>query len=249
MRMTESTFSEDLPLSCSVGSKGEMLMSETHRRRVPNFGAAGERSWRRTPSLSLVWVIRRAFSAAVAKAAPGRAKSPVEIFTGRHAVELSKPEGNRMKASFVVFAAVIALLCPWTSSSAQGADSSATQAPRDDALYRALGELPGIKALIGVFIVQIVSDPRLLPFFRNAKPEHINKQLVSQVCELTGGPCVYQGPDMATAHENFTITAADFNALVEALQRAMNQRGIDFSTQNRLLALLTPMNRDIVNSP
>jgi hemoglobin len=54
---------------------------------------------------------------------------------------------------------------------------------------------------------------------------------------------------MATAHENFTITAADFNALVEALQRAMNQRGIAFSTQNRLLALLAPMNRDIVNAP
>jgi hemoglobin len=109
--------------------------------------------------------------------------------------------------------------------------------------------MPGIQSLIGVFIVQIVSDPRLLPFFRNAKPEHINKQLVSQVCELTGGPCVYQGPDMATAHENFMITAADFNALVEALQRAMDQRAIASSTQKRLLALLAPMNRDIVNSP
>jgi hemoglobin len=145
--------------------------------------------------------------------------------------------------------AVITLLGAATPAAAQGPDSSATQAPRDDTLYRALGEMPGIKALIGVFIVQIVSDPRLLPFFRNAKPEHINKQLVSQVCELSGGPCVYQGPDMATAHENFTITAADFNALVEALQRAMNQRGIAFSTQNRLLALLAPMNRDIVNAP
>jgi hemoglobin len=154
-----------------------------------------------------------------------------------------------MKARFFVVAAFIALLCPWASTSAQGADSSAAQAPRDDALYRELGELPGIKALIGVFIVQIVSDPRLLPFFRNAKPEHINKQLVSQVCELTGGPCVYQGPDMVTAHENFTITAADFNALVEALQRAMDQRGIALSTQKRLLALLAPMSRDIVNSP
>jgi hemoglobin len=249
MRMTESTFSKDLPLSCSVGSKGKMRLSETHRRRVPNFGAAGERSWRRIPSLSLVWVMDRTFSAAVAKAAPGRVKSSLEIFAGQDAVALSKPEGNRMKALYFLVVAVIALLCAAAPVDAQRTDSSPTQAPRDDALYRALGELPGIQSLIGVFIVQIVSDPRLLPFFRNAKPEHINKQLVSQVCELTGGPCVYQGPDMATAHENFTITAADFNALVEALQRAMDQRGIALSTQKRLLALLAPMSQDIVNSP
>jgi hemoglobin len=155
-----------------------------------------------------------------------------------------------MKAILFVVSAVIALLgIAAQVSAADLPDATAERAPTDAALYRALGEMPGIKALVGVFIGQIVSDPRLLPFFRNAKPEHINKQLVAQVCELTGGPCVYQGPDMATAHENFTITAADFNALVEALQRAMDQRGIAMSTQNRLLALLAPMNRDIVNSP
>jgi hemoglobin len=155
-----------------------------------------------------------------------------------------------MKAFCFKVAAAVALLCPLRPVGAADLPAAViAPAPADDALYRALGEMPGIKALIGVFIGQIVSDPRLLPFFRNAKPEHINKQLVSQVCELTGGPWVYQGPDMVAAHENFTITAADFNALVEALQRAMNLRGIALSTQNRLLALLAPMSRDIVNSP
>jgi hemoglobin len=185
----------------------------------------------------------------MAEAATDRAKSMLEIVEGQRVVALSKPGGNRMKVLYFLVVAVIALLCTAMPAAAQGPDSSATPSQRDDALYRALGELPGIQSLIGVFIVQIVSDPRLLPFFRNAKPEHINKQLVSQVCELTGGPCVYQGPDMATAHENFTITAADFNALVEALQRAMDQRGIALSTQKRLLALLAPMSQDIVNSP
>jgi hemoglobin len=40
---------------------------------------------------------------------------------------------------------------------------------------------------------------------------------------------------------------ADFNALVEDLQLAMDDSEIPFATQNRLLAILAPMERDIVN--
>jgi hypothetical protein len=57
--MTESTSCEAMPLQRSVGSSGEMLMFQTHRRPMPNFGAASERSWRRILSLSLVWIMRR----------------------------------------------------------------------------------------------------------------------------------------------------------------------------------------------
>ena len=42
------------------------------------------------------------------------------------------------------------------------------------------------------------------------------------------------------------ITKAHFNALVEVLQAAMAAQGIAFAQQNRLLALLAPMHRDII---
>jgi hemoglobin len=51
---------------------------------------------------------------------------------------------------------------------------------------------------------------------------------------------------MKDAHADLKITRADFNALVEVLQQAMDARSIPFTRQNQLLALLAPMHRDIV---
>jgi hemoglobin len=45
------------------------------------------------------------------------------------------------------------------------------------------------------------------------------------------------------------ITRGDFNALVEVLQDTMDAQGIEFREQNRLLARLAPMHRDIINTP
>jgi hemoglobin len=51
---------------------------------------------------------------------------------------------------------------------------------------------------------------------------------------------------MLESHRDLEITKADFNALVEVLQLAMDARGLPFATQNRLLALLAPLHRQIV---
>jgi hemoglobin len=53
---------------------------------------------------------------------------------------------------------------------------------------------------------------------------------------------------MKRVHDGQDITKANFNALVEVLQQAMDARGIAFGAQNRLLAQLAPMHRDIVNT-
>ena len=42
------------------------------------------------------------------------------------------------------------------------------------------------------------------------------------------------------------ITKGNFNALVEVLQQAMDAQGIAFGAQNRLLARLAPMHRDVI---
>jgi hemoglobin len=42
------------------------------------------------------------------------------------------------------------------------------------------------------------------------------------------------------------VNRAQFNALVENLQDAMAKNDVPSRTQNRLLALLAPMHRDIV---
>jgi hemoglobin len=51
---------------------------------------------------------------------------------------------------------------------------------------------------------------------------------------------------MAATHKGLHLHNADFNAVVEDLQKAMDALSIPFPTQNRLLARLAPMQRDIV---
>jgi hemoglobin len=66
---------------------------------------------------------------------------------------------------------------------------------------------------------------------------------------VSGGPCRRSGPDMKKAHDGMDVTRGDFNALVEVLQDTMDAQGIRFRDQNRLLARLAPMHREIINTP
>jgi len=119
--------------------------------------------------------------------------------------------------------------------------------PADDSLYQQLGGQPGLVKLMDDFMQRLLADARMNPFFKDVDQAHVKAQLVDQFCEVSGGPCKLNGPDMKRVHEGVDITRADFNALVEVLQQAMDAQGIAFSTQNRLLAQLAPMHRDIVN--
>jgi hemoglobin len=126
---------------------------------------------------------------------------------------------------------------------------SAPPRPADDGLYHALGGHSGLAKLMDRFMEQLLADARMRPFFKDADQKHVKEQLVLQLCELSGGPCRRDGPDMKQAHDGMDVTRADFNALVEVLQDTMDAQGIPFRAQNRLLARLAPMHREIVNTP
>jgi hemoglobin len=118
---------------------------------------------------------------------------------------------------------------------------------RNDALYQQLGGQPGLVRLMDDFMQRLLADARMHPFFKDVNQAHVKAQLVAQFCEVSGGPCKREGPDMKRVHDGFDINRAHFNALVEVLQQSMDAQGIPFGAQNRLLAQLAPMHRDIVN--
>ena len=127
------------------------------------------------------------------------------------------------------------------------AQPAAAQA--NDALYQRLGGQSGLVTLMDDFMTRLLADKRMGPFFKDVDHQHVKEQLVAQFCEVSGGPCKLNGPDMKKAHSGFDVTKGDFNALVEVLQQSMDAQGIAFSTQNRLLAKLAPMHREIINTP
>ena len=137
-------------------------------------------------------------------------------------------------------------LCSTLAVAPAMAQSTPAAASPNDSLYKAFGENAGLVKLMDDFMDRLVADARTKPFFEKANQAHIKEKLVEQFCQLSGGPCTYKGVDMKNAHANLDITKGNFNALVEDLQQAMDAQGIPFGAQNRMLALLAPMHRDVI---
>lgn len=116
-------------------------------------------------------------------------------------------------------------------------------------VFEAFGGVQGIRALMEDFMALLLADPRTAHFFAESDNQRVKEKLTEQVCAILGGGCTYTGMDMVEAHAGHLIRQADFNALVENLQIAMAGRDIPSRAQNRLLARLAPMHREVVNDP
>ena len=145
-----------------------------------------------------------------------------------------------MKKTFISAVITSSVLLFASSTFAQ------TMAAKDDQLYKAFGEKPGLVALMDDFMTRLLADPRTGPHFQPSNQQRVKEQLVDQLCSLAGGPCVYKGADMKSSHANLDIKKSDFHALVEVLQASMDAKGIPFRKQGEMLALLAPMHRDII---
>lgn len=104
----------------------------------------------------------------------------------------------------------------------------------------------GLTAIMDTFMTRLLADERLGPFFAEADQARVKRQLVEQFCVILGGDCTYSGRDMRQTHAGLAIDRADFNRLVEVLQDAMDAHDVPFAAQNRLLAKLAPMHREVV---
>ena len=122
----------------------------------------------------------------------------------------------------------------------------AEDAPADDSVYQALGGREGLKAIVADLLNLVVADDRIKKQFVDADMEHLAMRLNEQLCVLSGGPCTYGGKDMKTIHADQHVNNAQFNALAEDLQSAMDKHHVPARAQNKLLAKLAPMQRSIV---
>ncbi len=119
----------------------------------------------------------------------------------------------------------------------------------EQSLYERLGGVGAIQAVVTKFISNVGGDARINGYFKNADLKKLNKHLVNQVCQATGGPCTYEGRDMKTTHKGMKITTAAFNALVEDLVAALDTFNVPEKEKGELLAILGPMKADIVEVP
>ena len=126
-------------------------------------------------------------------------------------------------------------------------NANAGAKPYDGAgLAAAFGGREGIARIAARTIDLSQADPRITAIFAAHDMVRLKRTLSEQFCYLLGAGCDYTGRDMKTAHTDMGVTRADMNALVDNLQAAMREADVPFAAQNRLLAKLAPMSRDVV---
>lgn len=115
-----------------------------------------------------------------------------------------------------------------------------------ESMARAFGGQDGIHRIVDRLVVLSESDPRISAIFKSRDLVRLRRTLFEQFCFILNAGCIYSGREMKAAHKDLGITRADLNALVENLQQAMREGQVPFAAQNRFLAKLAPMDRQIV---
>lgn len=104
----------------------------------------------------------------------------------------------------------------------------------------------GSDRIVDGMLDRSVADPRTAGVFAATDMVRLRRTLKEQFCYILNGGCTYTGRSMQDAHDDIGLQPADMGALVEHLQDAMDAEGVPFRTQNRFLAKLAPMRRDVV---
>ena len=113
-------------------------------------------------------------------------------------------------------------------------------------LYDRLGGYNAISAVVDDFVANVAADKRINKFFAKANIDRLKRRLKDQLCQAAGGPCLYLGADMKTAHAGMGIRNRDFDALVQDLVKSLNKFKVPKVEQKEIAAVLLPMRKDIV---
>lgn len=120
----------------------------------------------------------------------------------------------------------------------------ASQSSGDD-LYRELGGTEGITNIADNFLYHIGEDDRVIGFFAESDVERFHSKMIEHICDVSGGPCEYQGDPMREVHAGMDIRETHFNAIVEDLIKAMEDEHVPTRAQNRLLNRFAAMHGEI----
>jgi len=116
----------------------------------------------------------------------------------------------------------------------------------DETLFSQIGGAAKLTATVDSLVDVMLADDRINFAFAQTDLAKFKKLLYDQLCELTGGPCTYRGRSMFEAHKKLDATNAQFNALAEDLYIAFEKQGVPYRVQNKVMALLAPMQKEVV---
>jgi hemoglobin len=120
---------------------------------------------------------------------------------------------------------------------------------KTESLYKRLGGYDAIAAVTDDFLGRLAADPTQSRFFvghSDDSKQRIRQHIIDQLCQLTGGPCVYKGRDMKTTHKGLGITQADWDSSVKHLVATLDKFKVPEKEKNEVLTAVSGLKDQIV---
>ncbi len=116
-----------------------------------------------------------------------------------------------------------------------------------DSLYERLGATKGITAIAKDLVALHLKNPRISPRFAASDPAELANAAATFFIAGTGGPSVYRGQDMLSAHRGMNIDDAEFIAVLDDALKALAKNGIGPREQQEVLSVLYSMKGEIMH--
>lgn len=135
---------------------------------------------------------------------------------------------------------LLALVATTEPAAAQSADAP---------LYQRMGGYDRIATVVDDFFGRFGTDPTLAPFLGGlnaAAGARVRQNFIDFFCARTGGPCLYNGRDMKSAHEGLAIKEAHFESVIRHFDAALDAQRVGGAEKQELLTMLRGLKADIV---
>ncbi len=80
----------------------------------------------------------------------------------------------------------------------------------------------------------------------NSDPDKVIRLVTEFMCNGFGGPELYTGKDMTSAHKGMNISEEEFNAVVDDVIAALEENSIEQSIKDEILVILWSLRREVI---
>jgi len=118
-----------------------------------------------------------------------------------------------------------------------------------DILYHRLGGYDAVVAVVDDLLARLKADAQLGRFWQHRGEDGVLRErqlLINFLCSSAGGPLMYVGRDMTTAHKGMGISESDWQAFIGHVEDTLATFEVPEDERTSVLGFIGGLKADIV---
>ena len=113
-------------------------------------------------------------------------------------------------------------------------------------VFEQIGGKPAVSAAVDGLYERLLADPVLAPYFTGTDMERLKRHMRAFMVAALGGPGLYAGRDMRTAHAGLNVTHDAFDRVVAHLVDTLASLDVPLEIIEAIGAKLAPLRAQVV---